>query len=141
MKLSSTVGFDSIRVYRHDTFTILDRARGWRVVRRDTSGPGQPDLEQRKQGWVPAGCLLETSISVAPAIATTLSGANTPSNAPIMPSIIVSTSYPGVALSNYRKKEGKEELDIVKDDELRVFKRYNHWSYVCLDAPFFVIHR
>lgn len=27
------------------------------------------------------------------------------------------------------KKKGDEELDLVKDDALRVFKRYNHWSY------------
>jgi len=26
-------------------------------------------------------------------------------------------------------KKGDEELDLVKDDALRVFKRYNHWSY------------
>lgn len=30
---------------------------------------------------------------------------------------------------DYRKK-GDEELDLAKDDALRVFKRYNHWSYV-----------
>jgi bZIP factor len=27
------------------------------------------------------------------------------------------------------KKKGDEELDLFKDDVLRVFKRYNHWSY------------
>ena len=30
------------------------------------------------------------------------------------------------------KKKGDEELDLIKDDSLRVFKRYNHWSYVCV---------
>jgi len=30
------------------------------------------------------------------------------------------------------KKKGDEELDLFKDDVLRVFKRYNHWSYVRL---------
>lgn len=29
---------------------------------------------------------------------------------------------------DYQKK-GEEELDLAKDDALRVFKRYNHWSY------------
>ncbi len=29
------------------------------------------------------------------------------------------------------QKRGEEELDLAKDDALRVFKRYNHWSYVC----------
>lgn len=26
-------------------------------------------------------------------------------------------------------KKGEEELELAKDDALRVFKRYNHWSY------------
>jgi len=41
---------------------------------------------------------------------------------------IISTSFPGIALMDYKKK-GEEELDLAKDDSLRVFKRYNHWSY------------
>ena len=139
MYLSLIVGLDSIRIYRDDTFIILSRARGWWFVRRDSSGPGQADLKQSEQGWVPAGCLLETSMPVAQAIATTRSGTYTRFNTPIIPSIIVSTSYPGFALNNYRTKEGKEVLDIVKDDELRVFKQYKYWSYVCLSAPFLVI--
>jgi bZIP factor len=49
---------------------------------------------------------------------------------PILPLSIISTSFPGIALMDYKKK-GDEELDLVKDDSLRVFKRYNHWSYVC----------
>ena len=48
---------------------------------------------------------------------------------PILPLHILSTSFPGIALTEYKKK-GEEELDLVKDDALRVFKRYNHWSYV-----------
>jgi hypothetical protein len=31
------------------------------------------------------------------------------------------------------KGKGEEELDLAKDDLLRVFKRYNHWSYVSPD--------
>jgi len=81
--------------------------------------------------------LLETSIPVAQAIADALSGrpcAESSIDTPIMPSSIVSTSYPGVALMDYRKKGGEEELDVVKDDALRVFKRYNHWSYAVKEA-------
>jgi hypothetical protein len=48
---------------------------------------------------------------------------------PILPLSIISTSFPGIALMDYKKK-GDEELNLVKDDALRVFKRYNHWSYV-----------
>ena len=139
MDLSLTVDLDSIRIYRNDTFIILNRARGWWVVRRDASGSGQPDLEQSGQGWVPAGCLLETSMPVAQAIATTRSSAYTRFNTPIIPSIIVSTSYPAVVGYPYRKKEGKEELHFMEDDELRVFKQHNNWSDVCLSAPFLVI--
>ena len=120
---------------RNDTFIIISRARGWWVVQRDPDGKGHFDPDQNKQGWVPAGCLLETSLPVRQAITEALSGRPVPEaslDTPIMASSIVSTSYPGVALMDYRKKGGEEELDVVKDDALRVFKRYNHWSYVRL---------
>jgi hypothetical protein len=32
-------------------------------------------------------------------------------------------------------KEKGEGLDLFKDDVLRVFKRYNHWSYVRMFPP------
>lgn len=120
-----------------DTFVILSRARGWWVVQRDPTGSGVVDTDIVKQGWVPAGCLLETNVPVASAIAEA-TAANSSSNrspetsasrTPILPLSIISTSFPGVALMDYKKK-GDEELDLVKDDALRVFKRYNHWSYV-----------
>lgn len=116
----------------------MARARGWWVVQRDPSGQGVVDPDTSKQGWVPAGCLLETNVPVAVAIteahnARTAVGTSPPSSptssSPILPLSILSTSFPGVALMNYRKKGG-EELDLAKDDLLRVFKRYNHWSYV-----------
>lgn len=107
-------------------------------MQRDPSGTGVVDADTSKQGWVPAGCLLETNVPVATAIAEanaariSANGSPPPSPAsktPILPLSILSTSFPGVALTDYRKK-GEEELDLVKDDLLRVFKRYNHWSYV-----------
>ena len=123
-----------------DTFIILSRARGWWVVQRDPTGNGILDPDTSKQGWVPAGCLLETNVPVASAIAEAnaarASANGSPpsspaSKTPILPLSILSTSFPGVALMDYRKK-GEEELDLCKDDLLRVFKRYNHWSYVSL---------
>lgn len=122
-----------------DTFVILSRARGWWVVQRDPTGSGIVDTDTSKQGWVPAGCLLETNVPVASAIAEanalrTSAGespSSPPSKTPILPLNILSTSFPGIALMDYRKK-GEEELDLVKDDLVRVFKRYNHWSYVCI---------
>ncbi|KAI0320883.1 hypothetical protein OF83DRAFT_1052246 [Amylostereum chailletii] len=128
---------DEFDVVVGDTFIIISRARGWWVVQRDPAGTGIVDTDSSKQGWVPAGCLLETRIPVATAIAeasaTQGSGSQPPSpvsltKTPILPLNIVSTSFPGYALMDYKKK-GAEELDLSKDDTLRVFKRYNHWSY------------
>ncbi|KAF8817501.1 hypothetical protein BYT27DRAFT_7074375 [Phlegmacium glaucopus] len=129
---------DEFDVVVGDTFVILSRARGWWVVQRDPTGSGIVDTDIVKQGWVPAGCLLETNVPVASAIAEATAAKNgstsgsppeTPiTKTPILPLSIISTSFPGVALMDYNKK-GEEELDLVKDDALRVFKRYNHWSY------------
>ncbi|KAK7445394.1 hypothetical protein VKT23_014811 [Stygiomarasmius scandens] len=128
---------DEFDVVVGDTFVILSRARGWWVVQRDPSGSGVVDTDIVKQGWVPAGCLLETNVPVASAIAEataakggspSVNGEVSPSKTPILPLSIISTSFPGIALMDYKKK-GEEELDLVKDDSLRVFKRYNHWSY------------
>ncbi|KAG9036012.1 Adaptor for signal transduction [Tulasnella sp. JGI-2019a] len=129
-------------------FVVLRRSKGWWQVQRDPSGAGAVD-ENAKRGWVPAGCLLETNAPPATAVAeaTMLANGqpNSPadvrslaspafgqfpmSDAPILPSSIISTSYPGIALMDWLP-QGDHELDLVKDDILRVFKRYNHWSYV-----------
>lgn len=108
-------------------------------MQRDPAGSGLVEPDTSKQGWVPAGCLLETSVPVASAIAEATSrghpssedsNPSDPANkTPILPLSILSTSFPGIALMDYKAK-GEEELDLVKDDTLRVFKRYNHWSYV-----------
>ncbi|KAI9461479.1 hypothetical protein HD554DRAFT_2130004 [Boletus coccyginus] len=126
---------DEFDVVVGDTFVILSRARGWWVVQRDPTGSGVVDTDTSKQGWVPAGCLLETNVPVASAIAEATAAAKAAGSSdvsenktPILPLSIISTSFPGVALMDYKKK-GEEELDLVKDDALRVFKRYNHWSY------------
>ncbi|KIL00755.1 hypothetical protein PAXRUDRAFT_129069 [Paxillus rubicundulus Ve08.2h10] len=126
---------DEFDVIVGDTFVILSRARGWWVVQRDPTGSGVVDTDTSKQGWVPAGCLLETNVPVASAIAEATAAAKFSSSpdssekkTPILPLSIISTSFPGIALMDYKKK-GEEELDLAKDDALRVFKRYNHWSY------------
>ena len=100
-------------------------------MQRDPSGSGIVDTDIVKQGWVPAGCLLETRVPVASAIAEAAAKGGSGSKTPILPLSIISTSFPGIALMDYKKK-GEEELDLNKDDLLRVFKRYNHWSYVSL---------
>ncbi|KAI0741419.1 hypothetical protein C8Q80DRAFT_1284456 [Daedaleopsis nitida] len=125
---------DEFDVVVGDTFIIVSRARGWWVVQRDPAGSGLVESDPSRQGWVPAGCLLETKVPVSVAIqeATARSGGSPPPSpagkTPILPLSILSTSFPGIALMDYKKK-GDEELDLQKDDCLRVFKRYNHWSY------------
>lgn len=116
-------------------------------MQRDPAGSGLVEPDTSKQGWVPAGCLLETNVPVATAIAeaTTRGMSNGMSSAPsspagktpILPLSILSTSFPGIALFEYKKK-GEEELDLAKDDFLRVFKRYNHWSYVSIIHYMFI---
>ncbi|KAJ7866536.1 hypothetical protein B0H13DRAFT_1636642, partial [Mycena leptocephala] len=131
---------DEVDIAVGDTFVILSRARGWWVVQRDPTGSGIVDRDGTKQAWAPAGCFLETNVPVASAIAeatvSTGPGSSRPgsppetpvSKTPILPLSIISTSFPGIALMDYKKKE-EEELDLVKDNALRVYKRYNHWSY------------
>ncbi|KIY69222.1 hypothetical protein CYLTODRAFT_430557 [Cylindrobasidium torrendii FP15055 ss-10] len=123
---------DEFDVVVGDTFIIVSRARGWWVVQRDPNGSGVMDTDVSKHGWVPAGCLLETNVPVASAIAearsTTGGNVTGASKMPILPLSIISTSFPGIALMEYKRK-GEEELDLYTNDLLRVFKRYNHWSY------------
>ncbi|KAG9045934.1 Adaptor for signal transduction [Tulasnella sp. UAMH 9824] len=131
-------------------FVVLRRSKGWWEVQRDPTGSGAVD-DRARRCWVPAGCLLETSVPPATAISEALvvASAQPPSpspqnlaspvgnkpmsDSPILPSSIVSTSYPGVALMDWQP-QGDHELDLVKDDLLRVFKRYNHWSYVVKES-------
>jgi hypothetical protein len=128
-----------------NTFVIISRARRFWVVQRDPAGTGVVNSDTRKQGWVPAGCLLETRIPVAAATAVAEASQVSRSNFespspifttkdPILPLHIVSTSFPGHALMDYKKK-GDEEMDLFKDDVLRVFKRYHHWAYVRMFPP------
>ena len=109
------------------------------MVQRDPQGTGIVDSDTTKQGWVPAGCLLETRIPVVTAVAEAnhvpgFNSEQSPSpvlvtKTPIRPLDIVSTSYPGRALADF-KKANDGELDLFSGDVLHVFKRYNHWSYV-----------
>ncbi len=103
---------------------------------------------EHASGWVPAGCLLETSRPLGSIVdsdaapphirsgPSTISNPSTPTvsainagkldtkRAAIPPTLITSTSTPGVMLMDYQSAEG--DLDLRKDERLRVFKRYNH---------------
>ncbi|KAH8987772.1 hypothetical protein EDB86DRAFT_2808626 [Lactarius hatsudake] len=127
---------------QEDEFDVVvgdtSRARGWWVVQRDHTGTGILDSDTSRQGWVPAGCLLEVRIPIATAVAEA-SHANGSSSESISPvsntkSLILhfhitSRSTLGYVLTDY-KKQGVEDLDLFEDDVLRVFKCFNYWSYV-----------
>ncbi|CUA78048.1 hypothetical protein RSOLAG22IIIB_02663 [Rhizoctonia solani] len=127
---------DEFDVSVHDAFIIIGRAKGWWVVQRDPTGTGVHD-ETAKQSWVPAGCLLETSIPPAIAVSEAtrqpVSDYGATDYRPIMPMHLASTSFSGIALRTYHVK-GEEELEVQKDEFVRVFKRYNHWSYAIKES-------
>ncbi|KAF7356890.1 hypothetical protein MVEN_01024800 [Mycena venus] len=128
---------DEFDVVVGDTFIVLSKAREWCIVQRDPTGSGIVNTDIVEQGWIPLGCLLETRVPVASAIAEATaakgsgsgsSGSDSLPETPILPLSIITTSFPGIALMDYKKK-GEEELNLVKKDAVRVFKGYNHWSY------------
>ncbi|GAA5943117.1 Ste50p [Sporobolomyces koalae] len=142
---------DEFDVAVGDTFIILSKTKGWWVVHRDvpppasslssstSSNPDQPP-QARKSAWVPAGCLLETSVPPlslvqawnAPASTSEGSATSNAASIPILPSYVVSVSTPGIALMDYSPRSGgtqSGELEVKKGQPLRILKRYNHWSY------------
>ncbi|KAH8920761.1 RA-domain-containing protein [Atractiella rhizophila] len=128
---------DEFDVAVGDTFAIVNKAKGWWVVYRD-NGPGGPmgENEVIKSAWVPAGCLLETAVAPLRFATPDQIMANGPANARnvlVPPISIISVSTPGVALMDYKPK-GSEEVEMRKDERLRVYKRYNHWSYLCNES-------
>lgn len=66
------------------------------------------------------GCLLEVSQPVGPAEPQYISEGKPPlANQPILPNIIISSSFQGIALMDYDPK-GEDELALKKDEPLRV---------------------
>ena len=120
---------DEFDVSCGDVFVILAKFKGWWVVFREAGQNANATEDAAlKSGWIPAGCLLETSVrplgsgAVDEQLRTT---------APINPLAIVSISTPGLALMDYAPKDdARDELTLLADDALRIYKRYNSWSYV-----------
>ncbi|THU93874.1 hypothetical protein K435DRAFT_669341 [Dendrothele bispora CBS 962.96] len=128
---------DEFNVGVGDTFIILSRAPGWWVVLCDLTGSGKANPALAQPGWVPVACFLETCMPIADAVAEAAVSdkLDSPVNItlvlslPIKTTSIISASYAVVALVDYKAEE-EEEVDLVRGDELRAFKRYNHWIYV-----------
>ncbi|KAL4062485.1 hypothetical protein J3A83DRAFT_1433499 [Scleroderma citrinum] len=122
---------DEIDVSVGDTFVIISRLYDWLVVQRDPTGAGLVRTDTSVQRWAPDGCFLETIIPVASAITEAMASTalNVGSRAPIFPTRIISSSFPGIALMDYKAK-GDEEINLMTGDAVRIFKLYNYWSYV-----------
>ncbi|CAO1624993.1 unnamed protein product [Jaminaea pallidilutea] len=209
---------DEFDVHIGDTFVVLSKAKGWWVVQQDSRATGAGDAKvsdeaarlggpenrtdvvaEVRTGWVPAGCLIETSQPLAPFLkregrqehleedaqevlndssfvsdgaesgAKASTKLHEKSAAPIPPSLITSNSTPGVMLMDFSaaltetamsaprpssaagadggaaksdsstagpnvapppsSASGGASLELKRGDRLRVFKRYNHWSY------------
>ncbi|KIY69194.1 hypothetical protein CYLTODRAFT_442807 [Cylindrobasidium torrendii FP15055 ss-10] len=127
-----------------DMFIILSRENPkWMTVQRDTDGKGICTRASVK-AVIPAGCVLETSVPLAAAMtearssygthnSTTLVGASVSVVPPVLPSSIVSKATKGVALKDFRGakvNKDDEELELMKDDVVHVYKKYHHWVYV-----------
>jgi len=92
---------------------------------------------------VPSGVLLETNIPLVKAIAeaTTarmfiaapLSTSYAVCSKPILRSCILTTSFAAIGLKDYCMV-GDGELDLITDDVVRVYKRYNDWSYIVKES-------
>ncbi|KAH9815593.1 hypothetical protein DFH28DRAFT_1082389 [Melampsora americana] len=101
-----------------DTFLIVGKSKGWWVVHRDDADG--KIVEDKTPGWVPSGCVLETKHSFATSKITY--------STPILPEHILSVSSCTNALMDYKAK-GADELSLTQGDSLRVYKKYNNWSY------------
>ncbi|KAK4056811.1 hypothetical protein OIO90_002060 [Microbotryomycetes sp. JL221] len=126
---------DEFDVAVGDTFVIISKTKGWWVVHRDFGPASANDTTPRKSAWVPAGCLVETTVS-ALSLATSdqltnLSPGNA-SNVPIEPTYVLSVSTPNIALMDF-ERNGSDELSVKRGTPLRVLKRYNNWSYAIKD--------
>ena len=109
-------------------FVITSKTKGWYIVQKDSEGRGDIIYDQTRQGWVPAGCLLELSAPICAVTPAQDINTSYPGLSPLTPSAIVSSSYPGVVLMDYDCK-GDAEMSLREGEKVKVFKKYCHWSY------------
>ncbi|WFC99059.1 hypothetical protein MYAM1_001795 [Malassezia yamatoensis] len=156
---------DEFDIQAGDAFIVVAKAKGWWALRRDSLADGQGDVYVPNDlngsgsveiwtGWVPAGCLLETSRPIADLLFVQVNGVRSLSSNPIVNSqgnnaqyrslrhalihaplplaIVLSTGTHGTMLASFETAD--ETLVLQTNERLRVFKRYNHWSYCIVDG-------
>lgn len=117
-----------------DTFVIVNKAKGWWVVYRQSALAA--GSEGARSGWVPAGCLLETTLTPTVLASDPTASSTNASKVPIKPASIVSVSTPGIALMDFTPT-GSDELRLVKSDLVRVYKRYNQCVFLLSACPLY----
>ncbi|WFD43147.1 hypothetical protein MPSI1_001800 [Malassezia psittaci] len=155
---------DEFDIQAGDAFIVLAKAKGWWALRRDSLADGQGDVYVSNDlngsetveiwtGWVPAGCLLETSRPIADLLFVQVNRARSLSSnpissedknapyrslrhalihAPLPLAIVLSSGTQGAMLAPFETTDGT--LVLQTNERLRVFKRYNHWSYCIVDG-------
>lgn len=157
---------DEFDIQAGDTFIVLSKTKGWWTLRRDSLADGHgdvylPDCEQvgfrgaRAElwtGWVPAGCLLETTrplgvltdvTSSASSLAASFAGIALTSpgglrridlaRLPIPLTMVTQSGTAGMLCTDFHAPDGSMQLSA--GERLRVFKRYNYWSYCIVEGP------
>lgn len=141
---------DEFDVQVGDTFVVLSKTKGWWTLQRDSAADGRGDVwvldaahahVELWSGWAPAGCLLETSRPLAEVAtmprepASALTEAHWRAEmlqAPLPPGTVVSVGSAGMLLYDYEAPD--RSVRMYAGDRLRVFKRYQHWSYCLVDG-------
>lgn len=137
---------DEFDVRAGDTFIVLSKAKGWWALRRDSAADGRGDVYLASShavaeiwtGWVPAGCMLEIKRPLAQMVEAPLTLPE-PAwlahmiEAPIPVDAVVSQGTTAVALTDFVSKE--HAFRIAAHEQVRVFKRYNFWSYCIAEGP------
>ncbi|WFD19122.1 hypothetical protein MCAP1_001344 [Malassezia caprae] len=137
---------DEFDVQAGDTFVVLSKAKGWWALRRDSGADGRGDVYLASSnavpeiwtGWVPAGCLLEikrplAQMVEAPLTLTDQAWLTHMIEAPIPVDVVVSQGTAAVALMDFESKD--HAFRVAAQEPVRVFKRYNFWSYCIAEGP------
>lgn len=131
-----------------DTFIVLSKSQGWWALRRDSMADGHGDvyvvdrtgpLVEVWTGWAPTGCLLEIMQPMA-TILQSQSYAQTPDSQDAWQKVMMYAPLPllyvpisGTAATILTDFPAQNH-SFSAGDRVRVFKRYNSWSYCIVEG-------
>mgnify|MGYP002717330548 FL=1 len=142
---------DEFDIQPGDTFIVLSKCKGWWALRRDSVADGRGDvflLDPVKlgveiwTGWAPSGCLLELTRPMATILQLQASflppespekWQQTMMYAPLSLAYVPTSGTAAVMLTDFATPD--HSFAVSAADRIRVFKRYNSWSYCIVDGP------